>query len=111
MGVQVQTATKNGQGKSLSILNRQFISFKYGGKNIEDFDYTHILPFGFRQVCDTNDVYFCSDCSPYNSSSSLSVAGGNDTGSGSNVIGSILHCGKSQSKTLPVHSQQRFSSR
>ena len=38
MGVQVQTATKDGQGKSLSILNRQFISFKYGGKNIEDFD-------------------------------------------------------------------------
>ena len=38
MGVQVQTATKNGQGNSLSILNRQFISFSYGGKNIEDFD-------------------------------------------------------------------------
>ena len=38
MGVQVQSATKNGQGESLSILNRQFISFKYGGKNIEDFD-------------------------------------------------------------------------
>ena len=38
MGVQVQTATKNGEGKSLSILNRQFISFSYGGRNIEDFD-------------------------------------------------------------------------
>lgn len=48
MGVQVQSATKNGQGKSLSILNRQFISFSYGYKkdsdgkdipvNIEDFD-------------------------------------------------------------------------
>ena len=38
MGVQVQSATKNGQGESLSILNRQFISFSYGGKNIEDFD-------------------------------------------------------------------------
>lgn len=38
MGVQVQTATKNGEGKSLSILNRQFISFSYGGKDIEDFD-------------------------------------------------------------------------
>lgn len=38
MGVQVQTATRDGQGNSLSILNRQFISFSYGGKNIEDFD-------------------------------------------------------------------------
>ena len=38
MGVQVQTATKDGQGNPLSILNRQFISFSYGGKNIEDFD-------------------------------------------------------------------------
>lgn len=38
MGVQVQTATKNGRGESLSILDRQFISFSYGGKNIEDFD-------------------------------------------------------------------------
>lgn len=38
MGVQVQSATKNGQGDSLSILNRQFISFSYGGRNIEDFD-------------------------------------------------------------------------
>lgn len=38
MGVQVQSATKNGQGITLSILNRQFISFSYGGINIEDFD-------------------------------------------------------------------------
>lgn len=42
MGVQVQSATKyiNEEGKlvPLSILNRQFISFSYGGKNIEDFD-------------------------------------------------------------------------
>ena len=38
MGVQVQTATRDGQGNPLSILNRQFISFSYGGKNIEDFD-------------------------------------------------------------------------
>lgn len=38
MGVQVQTATKNGKGESLPILNRQFISFSYGGKDIEDFD-------------------------------------------------------------------------
>ena len=38
MGVQVQSATKDRQGNSLSILNRQFISFSYGGKNIEDFD-------------------------------------------------------------------------
>lgn len=38
MGVQVQSATKDRQGNPLSILNRQFISFSYGGKNIEDFD-------------------------------------------------------------------------
>ena len=38
MGVQVKTATRDGQGNPLSILNRQFISFSYGGKNIEDFD-------------------------------------------------------------------------
>ena len=38
MGVQVQTATRDGQGNSLSILGRQFISFSYGGRNIEDFD-------------------------------------------------------------------------
>ena len=42
MGVQVQSATKyiNEEGKliPLSILKRQFISFSYGGKNIEDFD-------------------------------------------------------------------------
>jgi hypothetical protein len=38
MGVQIQTATRDGQGNPLSILSRQFISFSYGGKNIEDFD-------------------------------------------------------------------------
>lgn len=38
MGVQVQTATRDGQGNPLSILNRQFISFSYGGKDIEDFN-------------------------------------------------------------------------
>lgn len=38
MGVQVQTATRDGQGNPLSILDRQFISFKYGGRDIEDFD-------------------------------------------------------------------------
>lgn len=48
MGIQVQSATKNGQGESLSVLKRQFISFSYGYKKnengedipvrIEDFD-------------------------------------------------------------------------
>lgn len=38
MGVQVQSATKNRQGQALSVLKRQFISFSYGGINIEDFD-------------------------------------------------------------------------
>lgn len=38
MGIQVQDATKNRWGEPLPILNRQFISFSYGGINIEDFD-------------------------------------------------------------------------
>ena len=38
MGVQVQTSTRDGQGNPLSILKRQFISFSYGGRDIEDFD-------------------------------------------------------------------------
>ena len=38
MGIQVQSATKNRQGQALSVLKRQFISFSYGGINIEDFD-------------------------------------------------------------------------
>ena len=41
MGVQVQTATKFNDGgtlKSLPVIQRQFISFSYGGRDIEDFD-------------------------------------------------------------------------
>lgn len=38
MGVQVRTATFGGEGQSLPIIERQFISFSWGGKNIEDFD-------------------------------------------------------------------------
>lgn len=38
MAIQVTELTKNREGKSLSILSRQFISFSYGGKNIEDFN-------------------------------------------------------------------------
>lgn len=37
MGIQVNNATKDRQGNSLPVLSRQFISFSYGGKNIEDF--------------------------------------------------------------------------
>lgn len=37
MGIQVQLATKDGKGEPLSIFSRQFISFKYGSKRIEDF--------------------------------------------------------------------------
>lgn len=44
MGLQVQSATKNGEGQPLSILQRQFISFSYGGKNIEDFDLLAVFP-------------------------------------------------------------------
>ena len=38
MAIQVTELTKNREGKSLSILSRQFISFSYGVKNIEDFN-------------------------------------------------------------------------
>ena len=38
MALQVTELTKDGAGKSRSILSRQFISFSYGGKNIEDFN-------------------------------------------------------------------------
>lgn len=46
MGVQVNLATKDGQGNSLPISCRQFISFSYGGKNIEDFDLIVIFSNG-----------------------------------------------------------------
>ena len=46
MGVQVQSATKNREGKPLSVLNRQFISFSYGGKDIEDFDLLAVFSGG-----------------------------------------------------------------
>lgn len=38
MAIQVYEATKDGQGNPLSVLSRQFVSFSYGGKNIEDFN-------------------------------------------------------------------------
>lgn len=38
MGIQVQSAFKDGQGKPLPFVGKQFISFSYGGKNIEEFD-------------------------------------------------------------------------
>lgn len=38
MAIQVYEATRNGEGVPLSVLSRQFISFSYGGKNIEDFN-------------------------------------------------------------------------
>lgn len=38
MAIQVYEATRSREGNPLSVLNRQFISFSYGGKNIEDFN-------------------------------------------------------------------------
>lgn len=38
MGVQVYTATHDGEGNPLSSLEKAFISFTYGGKKIEDFN-------------------------------------------------------------------------
>ena len=46
MGVQVQLATKNREGLPLPITKRQFISFSYGGKNIEDFDLVAVFSNG-----------------------------------------------------------------
>lgn len=42
MGVQVYEATHNGEGIALSMIDKQFISFSYGGKNIEDFGWVRI---------------------------------------------------------------------
>lgn len=44
MAIQIQTITKDGQGNPLSILSRQFFSFSYGGRNIEDFDLVATFP-------------------------------------------------------------------
>ena len=38
MSLQVYEATHDGQGNSLPSAQKQFISFSYGGKNIEDFN-------------------------------------------------------------------------
>ena len=38
MAIQVFSATHNGQGNPLPFSEKQFISFSYGGKNIEDFN-------------------------------------------------------------------------
>ena len=38
MALQVYEATHDGQGNSLPSAQKQFISFSYGGKNIEDFN-------------------------------------------------------------------------
>ena len=35
---QVYKATHDGEGNTLPFMHRSFISFSYGGKNIEDFD-------------------------------------------------------------------------
>lgn len=44
MAIQVIEATKDRQGNPLSVLNRQFISFSYGGKLIEDFGLIACFP-------------------------------------------------------------------
>lgn len=38
MAIQVYMATHDGEGNPLSVLQKHFISFSYGGKNIEDFN-------------------------------------------------------------------------
>lgn len=65
MGVQVNSATKDGKGIALPLSARQFISFSYGGKNIEDFDL--IVSFSsnrlekemyanFKDITTTNEI-------------------------------------------------------
>lgn len=65
MGVQITTATKNGKGFALPFTARQFISFSYGGKNIEDFDLIAVFPSDrlekgiysdFRDITSSNDI-------------------------------------------------------
>ena len=65
MGVQVNLATKDGKGSPLPINKRQFISFSYGGKNIEDFDLIVVFPndrldktiyFPFNDITSKNEV-------------------------------------------------------
>lgn len=43
MAIQVSELYKDGSGKIRSILSRQFISFSYGGKNIEEFNLVAIF--------------------------------------------------------------------
>lgn len=65
MGVQVQLATKNREGLPLPITKRQFISFSFGGKNIEDFNLLAVFSdgrldkeiyFPFNDITSQNEV-------------------------------------------------------
>lgn len=65
MGVQITTATKNGKGFALPFTARQFISFSYGGKDIEDFDLISTFPSDrlekgiysdFKDITSSNDI-------------------------------------------------------
>lgn len=65
MGVQVNLATKERGGQPLPFSKRQFISFSYGGKNIEDFDLIVVFPSDrldkeiyspFKDITSTSDV-------------------------------------------------------
>lgn len=65
MGVQVNLATKDGKGAALPFSKRQFISFSYGGKNIEDFDLIAVFSSDrldkdiyapFNDITSTNDT-------------------------------------------------------
>lgn len=65
MGVQITTSTKNGKGFALPFTARQFISFSYGGKNIEDFDLIAVFPSDrlekgiysdFKDITSSNDI-------------------------------------------------------
>ena len=65
MGIQITTATKNGKGKALPFTARQFISFSYGGKNIEDFNLIAVFSSDrlekgiyseFRDITSSNDI-------------------------------------------------------
>lgn len=46
MGIQVRNATYDGQGNLLPIIDRQFISFNYGGRDIEEFGLLVIFESG-----------------------------------------------------------------
>ena len=65
MGVQIDSVTKDGRGQPLPLSEKQFISFSYGGKYIEEFDLIVSFPSdrlekeiysNFKDITTSNEV-------------------------------------------------------